>query len=526
MGIQYMMPGLSSPIDNQADIQEFTIASFHLALRNQTTTCTEIITAYLARISEYNHTLKALITVNKNALDYARQKDAETTHLVQNDLPFPPLHAIPIILKDTYTTKDMPTTSGVKALKSLQTSTDAVVVSKLRAAGAIILAKANLHEFSLEGATISSLGGQTRNPYDLTRTPGGSSGGTAAALAANFGLLGCGGDTVNSLRSPASACSIVGFRPSKGVVSKEGVFPVSETQDVAGPMGRVVSDVRTLFDVMRDDDIKVPPSPSEIKGKHLRIGVLTSYFGDFNIPESAMINQTILNALQKVQTSSSSPSKSTLTLEFIHLPQSQTPTWDVPTLRSNLDTQSFEFRTVLDSFLQSPSIQYTPHTSLSSIAKSGDYHEAALTPVFHQTLTAEFTPSSPEYRARLQRIGELKASVAACFEENALDALVYPHQRQLVVEVGSMVQPGRNGILAALTGCPAICIPAGFSSPSESAPLGVPIGLELMGRPGGDDRLFDIAEMFESVIQGRRQPELQGRRSHVGPADIYFGTKL
>ncbi|PLB44584.1 amidase [Aspergillus steynii IBT 23096] len=485
---------------------ELTISDYHDALRSGRTTCAHTVAEYLSRIALYNPTLRALITINPNALHDARQKDREG---------FPhspsPLHGVPLILKDTYATSSMPTTSGVCALRAL-TTFDAPVVQRLLAAGAILLAKANLHEFSLEGVTLSSLGGQALNPYDLTRTPGGSSGGTAAALAANLALAGCGGDTVNSLRSPASACSVVGFRPSRGRVDTRGVMPVSWTQDVAGPMARTVRDVRILFDVMKDGEYLGDPAivPSvKSSSDPVRIGVLIGYFPDESTSDGLAIIQTITHALHLV-------GSKTPTVEF--LPLQNQPDWDVARLRANADTQAYEFQSALDSFLQSPMVKSTPHLSLASVTASGEYHGEAVTPAFWQTQSqtqhhdekdeegGEFTPTSPQYRSRLDTIARLKESVTSCFEDLALDALVFPHQRQLVARVGPMVQPGRNGILAALTGRPAICIPAGFSASTDTAPQGVPIGLELMGRVGQDEWLLGLAERFEGLVQGRKAP--------------------
>ncbi|KAG2010765.1 hypothetical protein GB937_007531 [Aspergillus fischeri] len=496
------------------DIQELTISEYHDALRERRTTCTEVVVAYLDRISRYNSLLKALITVNENALDVARQRDQETEALLQQhgkDHTFPPLHGVPVILKDTYSTLDMPTTSGVKALHSLQTKADAFVVTKLRRAGAIILGKANLHELSLEGVTVSSLGGQTRNPYDLSRTPGGSSGGTAAALAANLAVVGCGGDTMNSLRSPASACSIIGFRPTRGQISRRGIIPVTDTQDVAGPMARTVQDVRILFDVMKGEDKgdeatidcqrDAMERSSETCGRRKRIGVLKSFFADDGDPEGSIVNQTVLDALDKA--------RANVQVELVAL-SPQCAHWDIPALVSTADMQAYEFRSVVDTFLQSSLIAFTPHDSLESIVASGEYLQEAVTPALYRTLQKDgpYSMQSPEYESRLATIAALKKSVEDCFEEHQLDALVYPHQRQLVASIGSMVQPRRNGILAALTGRPAICLPAGFSPQTESAPQGVPIGLELMGKPWQDVDLLDIAEQFERVIQGRRPPDL------------------
>src|ERR1700758_3312663 len=157
------------------------------------------------------------------------------------------LSCIPVVLKDNFDTADMPTTAGALTLKGAQPDKDAFAVKKLREAGALILGKTNLQEFASGGISVSSLGGQVLNPYDLSRTPGGSSGGTGAALAANFAVLGTGSDTGQSIRSPASATSLVGVRPTRGLISRAGVIPASLTQDEVGPIARDVKDAARLL---------------------------------------------------------------------------------------------------------------------------------------------------------------------------------------------------------------------------------------------------------------------------------------
>ncbi|KAJ5614825.1 hypothetical protein N7528_008479 [Penicillium herquei] len=500
-------------MDSEQDfsIEELTISTFHSALRQGLTSCSEVIKAYLARITKYDPTLKALININPNAENEALQKDSETKQYITQDHPFPSLHGVPIILKDNYTTSDLPTTAGIKALQSLQTVSDCDIVSRLRHAGAIILAKANLHELALHGTTTSSLCGQTLNPHDLNRTPGGSSGGTAVALAANLGLVGCGTDTVNSLRSPASACSIVGFRPSIGLLDTKGVVPVSDTQDCVGPMARSVGDLRVLFDVMRGNngvETDTGYTDSTRKDGKLRIGVLDAYFeledvgscDNAIVAENAIVQGIIRKALVSIQDS----------LDVSLIPVECDSTWSVSHLLANADTQAFEFQECLDTFFQSPDISTTPHRSLESIIQSGEYHKEAVTEVFFASLErpSVFSRSSDEYRARLDIIAALKESVRQCFEKYDLDALVYPHQRHLVVNVGATRQPNRNGILAAVTGNPAICIPAGFSPSTSATPKGIPVGIELMGRYGHDDELLDIAGQVEGLLRARQVPKL------------------
>ncbi|KAJ5241584.1 uncharacterized protein N7469_003175 [Penicillium citrinum] len=503
------------------DVTELTIPTFHAALRKGQTSITSVINTYLARIAQHEPTLKSLITINPNAIKEAYQKDIETEQFLNDPsttgFAFPPLHGVAVLLKDNYTTHDLPTSAGCKALATLTSQNDSQVVQFLRKAGAIILAKTNLHEFALHGTTTSSLGGQTLNPYDLTRTPGGSSGGTGAALAMNLGMVGCGTDTVNSLRSPASSCSIVGFRPSVGVILTTGIVPVSETQDVAGPMARCVNDVRILFDVMRGDEQSTILKSARIEGKsQLRIGVLEEYFcleGSSNsnntinpdvLAENAIIQDIIRKALSSVSSTSTS-----INISLIPIPKHPSA-WSVSTLLEKADTQIYEFQEVLNEFLASQSI-ISPHKTLQSIANSGEYHQDAITSVFSLPLSNPkiYSCTSVEYKSRLSYISSLKQSVRDIFAQYAVDVLVYPHQRQFPVPIGETIQPNRNGILAALTGRPAICIPAGFSPPTLSAPSGIPIGLELMGQERGDEGLLDLAEVFERVLRARRVPFTQ-----------------
>jgi amidase len=212
-------------------LEEATIASIHQAFASGQLTCSQLTKLYLDRINAYDQagpTLHAIITINPKAADLASHMDRQ---YAANPSGVGPLHCIPIILKDNFNTFDMPTTGGNISMKRSVPPTDAFTVEKMRKAGALILAKGNLQEFARGGMSISSLGGQVRNPYDLSRTPGGSSGGPGAAIAANFAVLGTGSDTGQSIRSPASANNLVGIRPTRGLVSRSGVIPNSLTQD-------------------------------------------------------------------------------------------------------------------------------------------------------------------------------------------------------------------------------------------------------------------------------------------------------
>ena len=276
------------------ELPEATVASVHQALASGALTCVQLTQRYIDRIEAYNlkgPALRAIITVNPKALETA----AEMDRLYKaNPAAAGPLHCIPVILKDNFNTADMPTTAGNVSMKDSVPPADAFTVARIRKAGALILAKSNLQEFARGGMSVSSLGGQVLNPYDLTRTPGGSSGGTGVAIAANMAVLGTGSDTGQSIRSPASANNLVGIRPTRGLVSRAGVIPNSLTQDEIGPITRTVTDAALLLDVMAGYD---PADPITALGtgripksytQHLhrdalrgaRIGVMTNLMGN------------------------------------------------------------------------------------------------------------------------------------------------------------------------------------------------------------------------------------------------------
>src|SRR5215472_17488949 len=194
--------------------------------------------------------------INPNALAIADALDAQ---FAQSGT-MAPLHCIPIIVKDNYDTTDMPTSAGSLSLKGSVPNRDAFIVRKLREAGAIMLAKSNMAEFAWSPfETVGSLlPGYTRNPYALDHVPAGSSGGTAAAVAANFGAVGLGTDTGNSIRGPSSYTSLVGIRSTMGLTSRDGIVPPFLNRDIGGPMARTVADAIAVFDVIAGHDPNDP----------------------------------------------------------------------------------------------------------------------------------------------------------------------------------------------------------------------------------------------------------------------------
>ena len=483
-------------------MSEQTIAKIHAAMQRRELTSRQLVENCLNRIEAYDQygpKRHAVVRVNPRALQLATERD-ET---LRRQGMIGPLHGIPILLKDNIETADMKTTAGAVCLKEQQPAQDAFLVRKLKDAGAIILAKVNLHEFAVWGETVSSLGGQTLNPYDLSRTPGGSSGGTGAGVAAGFGVAGIGTDTVNSVRSPASANSLVGIRPTTGLVSRSGLIPYSDSQDTAGPIARCVSDAALLLDVMVGYDPEDATTAYSVgqtgPGSYLaatvnpqlagrRIGLLRSLFGEGE--ESAQVNAAVEACISAMRS---------LGAEFVEL----TETIDSAGLTRDVSVHLHELERDLDSYLRRLGPEAPVH-SLRDVLACGRFH-----PGIGDNLRQAIALDSEglEYLRRLREQEQLRRNLLKSMAQHKLDAFVFPHQQGLVVKIGQ-TQVGRNGVLASVVGFPSIAIPAGFSTPTTTAPLGVPIGIEFIGRPWSERRLLEIAAALEQARPVRVPPQL------------------
>jgi Asp-tRNA(Asn)/Glu-tRNA(Gln) amidotransferase A subunit family amidase len=362
-----------------------------------------------------------------------------------------------------------------------------------------------MHEFALSGTTVSSLGGQTLDPYDLTRTPGGSSGGTGAAVAANLAIAGTGSDTVNSIRSPASANALVGIRPTKGLLSRAGIMPVSETQDAIGPITRTVADGARLLEVMAGYDRNDPATAWSVGNtptgylqflkanglRGARIGVLKTMFG--NGPEHQEVNGVMAAAIAALKSAGA---------EVVEI---DVPALDASKLNADNDVQKYEFKTSINAYLST--IPNAPVKSLAEIIASGKFHKPSLEKFLTSAEGFANGMEEPDYKERLLRNQRARQVLISVFAEHRLDAVVYPLQKRLVVPLTELNQADRNGILASVTGFPAITVPAGFSPPTATAPLGVPVGMDILGRPWSEGRLIELAYGFEQAVHARKPPK-------------------
>jgi Asp-tRNA(Asn)/Glu-tRNA(Gln) amidotransferase A subunit family amidase len=479
-------------------LDEATISDVQAAYKSGALTSVTLVQAYLERIRACDQAgpkLNVVIFLNPRALEEAAALDE---HFRGTGKFVGPLHGIPVLLKDNVNTKDMPTTGGSLSLAGYTPATDAAITQKLRSAGAIILAKVNLHEFAIWGETISSIQGQTRNPYDLTRTPGGSSGGTGAGVAANFAMAGIGTDTVNSIRSPASANNIVGIRPTLGLVSRAGIIPYSFTQDAAGPLARTVTDAAKMLNVLVGYDPDDPATAWSVgnteedytkflKARGLqgkRIGVLRSFFG--GAPINGEVNGIANQAVEDLKKSGAT------------VVELDTPDLDSGKITSNISVHLYELKPALNAYLAAGN---PPVKSLEEIISSGKFH-----PNIEDSIKkAQGLEMDDSYRLRLQKRSELQQRVMKIMADERLDAIVFPHQQRLVVPIGEK-QVERNGVLGSVTGFPSLVVPGGFSSPTPTATLGVPVGIEFLGRPWSEKRLIEIAYGYEQATKHRRPP--------------------
>ena len=477
-------------------IEEATIGDVHRAMGNGHLTARQLVEAYLKRIDAYDKkgpSINAIIQINPHAFMEADRLDAVFKKTGLSG----PLHGIPILVKDAIATIDLPTTGGSVSLQGFVPKNEATIVRKLKAAGAIILGKTNLDEFTFGTRGISSIGGQTLNPYDLTRNPAGSSGGSGAAVAANFAIAALGTDTGSSIRFPSSATSLVGLRATVGLVSRTGIMPNSMTQDTGGPLARSVADTARIMDVIAGYDVtdsatawsvgQVPKSYSAGLDKKAlrgaRIGILESFFGT---GEDAADTNSVMSASMEAMR------KAGATLVPIK------DAFDINEI-GEMQVATYETSFYFDAYLTQ---ENAPFKSLEAILNSGKLAKEISDSTRNRV---KLSMKDPEFKERMLKRGLLQERVMKIMADHKLDAMIYPFSRTLVGKIGG-TQARHNGFLSAVTGFPALILPAGFSKPSETAPVGVPIGLEMLGRPWSEARLLKMGYAFEQATKVRRSP--------------------
>lgn len=480
------------PVAAQIEVAGASVTALQEAMTSGAATSADITRAYLARIAAYDRrgpALNAMVWLNPNAISEAEASDRERA----TRGPRGPLHGIPVVLKDNYDTHDLPTSAGSLALASNIAPDDAFQVARLREAGAVILGKSNMHELASGITTIGSIGGQTLNPYDLTRNPGGSSGGTGAAVAASFAAVGWGSDTCGSIRIPAAQNDLVGLRPTKGLSSIDGIIPLSHTQDVGGPLARSMRDLALALDATVGPD-PADPATGILQGRPLpsfvdaldpaaldgaRIGILEAYFGDG--PEEETVDRIVRDAIARMVELGAD----TVTVEIA----------DLDDLLEGSGLIGHEFRwDLMDYLAANPE---APVSSLSEMLDLGLIHEA-LVPRMRARMQSE-RRDSEDHRAAYAKREPLRRAVEAAMDSAGVDALVFPTVRTVPAVIGEP-QRGSSCSLSANTGLPALSVPVGFAFDR------LPVGMEMIGRTLDDWRLVALGFAFESATDHRREP--------------------
>jgi amidase len=474
------------------EVFEQSITDLQTAQTDGRVTSRGLVESYLARIRAYDQAgprQNAVVALNPRALEDADALDRERAERG----PRGPLHGIPVLIKDNFDMVGLPTTGGALGLATLQPAADAFQVKRLRDAGAVIVGKTTMHELAAGITTISSLTDQTRNPYDLQRVPGGSSGGTGAAIGASFAAAGMGSDTCGSIRIPAANQNLVGLRGTQGLSSRTGVMPLSSTQDIAGPLARTVTDLAIMLDatvgadpadaITAESAGKIPKSyrealqPGAFKGA--RVGVLRSLFGA--APEDEEVATLVMKSIEAMKAQGA---------EVVDI---AVPGLDELLRESSVIGDEFKFD-LADYLARQPN---APVKSLAEILDRGLHHIQ-----LDATFRLRNAPSSREsehYRQALVKRRAARAAVLAALEEQRLDVLAYPTLRRKPALIGE-VQAGTTCQLSATTGLPAMSMPAGFTAD------GLPIGVELLGGAFTEARLLGFAYALEQATSPRRPP--------------------
>ncbi len=499
--------GQLQPAEAEADfvVEEATIADLHHAMRDGRLTARQLVEHYLARIDAYDKqgpALNALITLNPRALERADELDAAVRPCPPPDTGrclSGPLHGIPVIVKDNYDTADLPTSAGSLSLINSMPPDDAFQVRKLRQAGAIVLAKSNMAEFAFSPyETVgSALPGYTRNPYALNRVTAGSSGGTAAAVAANFGAVGLGTDTGNSIRGPSSHNLLVGIRSTMGLTSRDGIVPLYLDHDIGGPMARTVADAVAVLDVIAGYD---PADPVTAASRRRQLPTYANHL-DVDGLRAARLGAV----RQLIDTSSADPEirqRFDQALEDLRQAGASVVTVRIEELVTIPKDARWclRFQQDLDTYLGTLG-ETAPFSSLQAIFDSKKYHPSVADSI--EFFLGHKTPPPEDEGCRVAWANGMKLAegVRKVLAEYQLDALIYPTWSNPPRLIGDLNTPAGDNSqdLSPHTGFPAITVPMGFVG------HGLPVGLQFLGDAWTESRLIELAYGYEQTT-GHRVP--------------------
>ncbi|KAJ9633875.1 hypothetical protein H2204_006661 [Knufia peltigerae] len=494
--------------------RELTISKAHDGYGSGNFTARQVVEYYLDRIQRLDKdasgpNLNSILAVSSTALAEA---DALDTHLKSTSSLKGSLHGIPVVIKDQADTADLTTTYGSIVAKYNVPKEDAALVAKLKAAGAIVLAKTTMPDWATSWHSTSSVSGVTKNPYDLTRDPGGSSSGTGTAVAADLGLVGIGEDTGGSIRLPSFFCGLVGLRCTPGTISRFGLSPLLVPQDTPGPMCRTVTDAALMLDVLAGFDERDPYTATAVisgppkggsyaanlsvgKIKSARLGILEGTLGPESDPACRSVNKVFNDTLQTLQDNGT-------TLVNVQLP-------DLAQILSLTFTYPQRSRSDLDAWFARHAFL---KTDTKTIHDSKQYHPAL--DLFEDIALGPVTPErDPTFTSRLLARDRLQQAVVSLVAKYELDALAFP-DCQIAAPLLKDVLAQRwlagkfptNTLVASQSLMPAISVPAGLTQ--DGAGPSLPVGLELLGLPYREQTLLELAYGVEQIVAGRQPPPL------------------
>lgn len=485
---------------------EATIDDIHAAMQARQITCHQLVQQYLERIDAYDRqgpALHAVQTLNPDALVEAERLDAK----LAASGPVGPLHGIPVLVKDQVEVRGMPTTYGSALFEEFMPTRDATVVQRLKAAGAIVLAKTTMGEFA--AGFVGSAFGFCRNPYDPTRNPSGSSCGTGVGLAANFATLGLGEDTAGSIRGPAAHNNLVGLRPTLPLVSRHGMMPATPSRDTLGPMARTVRDAALLLDVIAGYDPNDPATaasvgqvPASCAGlqdldglRGMRLGVVREALAPDTDPKAEDYGRVhaVLDAALQIMAEHGAIIVDPVTIPSV-----------LDLIKRGFGNSEAE--EAMDRYLAG--LEGAPVKSLRDIVMSDVVVRAR-----RVRLAAGLGKSTADLGNlhEIQAREQIRQNVLTVMADHQLDALVhgtYDHEPMVIPadaitrasNAGLGTLSGENRRLASVLAFPALSVPAGFTSGS------LPVGIEFLGRPFSDGTLLRMAYAFEQATHHRRPP--------------------
>lgn len=460
------------------DITKETVTSLSKALNEEIITSEQLINIYLERIKEYNNQYNALITINENAINEAKKLDEER----QNGNIKSAIHGIPIIVKDNIDVLGTATTAGSKALSDNYPNEDALIIQKLKEAGAIIIAKANMSKFAFYASSSSSDYGTVKNAYNLAYSSYGSSGGSAVSVALNFAPIAIGTDTNASVRLPAQAASLIGYRPTLGLISRTGIIPYDPERDTPGIIGKTIEDILTITNIIKgkdENDDKTYDSEtlkiSEINLQNITLGISETFLNGSNeniLSENKETNEEVKNlltsALDKIKDSG-------ITIKVIENYYTTTVDSDVAKSYSG-----YQFCDKFNEYI------------LNHQGSIKNFQELAeVTPGLEGYAEECNSKTDQIYKDGLKQ--EYKDYIEDIMKENNLDAIIYPSSKNKILELGTTGIINLSAHASSTINYPSITIPIGYDSDN------LPYSLEIMTKTQNDEFLLSLANKINSL---------------------------